>query len=162
MAEITNTPLLQDLQKVAQLRASDIGKFKLSKTIVPCLETNPHSTRTSDICKYADRNTTGTATIFTTLSDSDFYVTSATLSFIKDAACDGATGAIAYVYGTVNGATAFFIRIPGITLTAQSATVAITFKSPIKLDKGTVVAIGGAAYAAGVMCRTATVNGYYA
>lgn len=99
------------------------------------------------------------ATLFTTPSDRDFYLTSASLSLIKDATCDKATGSLA-INATINGSTRAILSLPTLTLTAQNIAVANNFSNPIKIDRGTAIQRSTFSFTAGTAAFDATITGY--
>lgn len=82
-------------------------------------------------------NATG-ATILTTPLDKDVYIVSAQLSYIKDAT---STATDIRLVCTVENNVIRLISLPGLTLTAGNMTETITFKHPIKVDRGTQINI---------------------
>lgn len=76
------------------------------------------------------------STIYTTPTDRDFYLTSATLSVIKDAT---STSVLSSITMYVDGAVVLPLKISGITLTPQSESVTISYPFPIRLDRGTII-----------------------
>jgi len=95
-----------------------------------------------------------------TVDDSIIYLTGVYASYIKDATCDLATGAIAvYCQPADVGQNVNIISFPVIALTAQSDSIYINFRNPIKLTKNTAVTIQGT-FTAGVLVRALAVHGY--
>ena len=85
------------------------------------------------------RSVNSLATIFTTPSDKDFYLTSAILSVAKDAA---ATGTSVTITAIIDGVTQTIVAVAGITLTANAQTV--NEQCYVKIDRNTAIAISGA------------------
>lgn len=108
--------------------------------------------------RYITATSTGSQTIYTTPAEKDFYLTSATVSIIKDATCDMATGAVVILV-TVNGVQSAVIGISTLTLTAQSDSVSVSFKYPIKIDRSSTVVMGGT-FTAGACVRTGCITGF--
>lgn len=114
-----------------------------------------------DIVATATRTTSGAATVYTTPSDKDFYLTALIFTLTKDATCDMATGAVAVTAFLPTNATAQPIASHNaFTLTAQDKIIEISFPIPIKLTRGTLIALGGNTFTAGTCYRGVTVYGY--
>ena len=133
---------------------------EIEQKFQPSIETNPLVVNISNIVRNLTRTTTGSGTIYTTPTDKDFYLVSASLSFIKDATCDQATGTSAAVNVVIDGTTVSTVSTSGLTLTAQSGEVSLSSGYPIKVDRGTTITIGGGAYTVGTLCRAATIQGF--
>lgn len=88
----------------------------------------------SRFVKRATRATTGSGTVFTTPSDKDFYITTATLSYEADATCDTTSINLTCVQDT---ATVYLIEFAKLATTASRDTITLEFPAPIKVDKGT-------------------------
>lgn len=108
------------------------------------------------ICKRATRNTTGAATVYTTPTDKDFYLSGFTVSYEADAACD--TTAID-MRTTVEGNTVYIIELAKLTLTAGRETVPVTLRFPIKIDRGANITLNSS-FTVGNIRFTAQIFGY--
>ena len=160
MATIYNSDLTKELILGGRLQVSrDIIPSQLAEKVVPVMEVNPKLLRVCYVVGGRNDSTTGLKTVYTTPSDRDFYLTSIHLSLIANAACDIATGGV-NVTATVGGASKMIIGIPIITLTAQSGNQAITFDTPIKIDRNVAITVSGT-FTAGVLVRTCTITGYF-
>lgn len=85
-----------------------------------------------------------TATIYSTPSDRDFFLTGASLSLIKDA---GATSTGSSVKVVIDGNTRNLLTIISLTTTAQNDAISQSFNK-IKIDRGTdIVVTNGSANA---------------
>ncbi len=124
---------------------------------IPVIEVGIKRTKNA-IIKEAHSSLSGATTIYTTPADMDFYLCSISMSIVKNAACDAATGYIG-VYGTINGQTQYLLTSVWITLTAERIDINITFPHSIKIDRNTSIRLGGV-FAAGVMERTACITGF--
>jgi len=80
--------------------------------------------------------TAATNTIYTTPTDKDFYLTAATLSYVKDAS---STATLFRYRVFVNGVQKEIITFPAISLVAGQDAVTVTLDPPLKLDPGTIV-----------------------
>jgi len=133
MPEITNSETIQEIVKGARLQSADGVPRILSNQIVPVMECNPKLLRRTNIVKASTG--TGTATIFTTDANRDFYVTAVYLSYSKAVADAGAT---ARIDTTIDGATVTLIRLAGVTLTAERDSLSLSFPFPIKVDRNVI------------------------
>lgn len=94
----------------------------------------------------------GAATAFTASASQDTYLTSVTLSLVKDATCDAATGSVSANI-TVNGSSVSVVSISHLTLNALDQTVVLSLPYPIKMDRSTTVRATNPTFTAGA-CRT--------
>lgn len=95
-------------------------------------------------------------TIYTTPADKDFYLTAATLSYIKDATSTAASVALQV---TIDGVALNVLFLPGITLTASYDNMALSFDVPIKLDRNTSIVCTASSAVANIR-TAATIVGY--
>lgn len=161
MATIHNTDLTKELKdggKLQQLR--DVIPSQLADKVVPVMEVNPKLLRRSNIVRSGGSITAGSATIYTTPGDKDFYLTACSASFIKDAANDNATGRFNAIVATVEGIAQNLISFAVLTLTAQQQTVTISFPTPIKIDKNTAISIASTTIGAGSFAKYGNIVGY--
>lgn len=128
--------------------------------VTPVINVNPKHSKTCQIVRHIGNATSGVHTVYTTPADRDFYLCGVSSNFIKDAACDAATGAQGVAcYPAEDGAQRFLIIFPFITLTAQSQAQAIDFNRPIKIARNTAITTTGS-WAAGVCVRGTCIWGY--
>ena len=158
MAQIENREVLKRIETDAFISTAR-GKVQdqLSTTVVPVIVSNPY--RVTNLSKSATRNASGGATIFTSDSVKETYLTSFTFSFIADVACNAGTGDV-QINCRVNGATVELITLPFLTTTVQSQALTVNLKEPLLIDKGSNVDIANLIYAAGNCVRTANIHGF--
>ena len=155
MARINNPDTIKRMMDDAKIQTStDAVPQELASKVVPVLIANPG--RFLNVVEYTAANNASTATIFTTPTGKDFYVTSISLSFIKDV---NATSTYSDVRGIVGGRTLVFLRLPQITLTAQSHGTTLTLPFPMKMDRGSVLTVNNSA-GVGEITATACITGY--
>lgn len=160
MAKIYNTECTKGLANNAGIQISvDKVPNELAEKIVPTFETNPRLVRDQRVLASAVRTTTGDATLFTTSSINETYVTGLIFGVIKDATCDKSSGHIT-ISTTIGGASTPLAAIPVLVTTAQSEILTITFAHPIKIDKGVTVVFALCSYTAGLCMRSGTIYGY--
>lgn len=152
----SSSSLSAEIRDVLKLQVGAVG-MKIPD-VVPVIDVNPKHARVCNIVKANSRITTGSSTVYTTPATQDFFLSTATLSMVKDAACDQATGIIGFT-AVIDGATVQLLQFPVITLTAQQYNQTIEFPIPIKIDRNTGITSTGT-YAAGVMARSFQITGY--
>jgi hypothetical protein len=124
---------------------------------VPTLEVNPQIVKNALISS-AGAVASGGTTIFTAPTNADAYVTSVSISIIKDVTCDMATGKFILSASLADtGASRDILAIAIISLTAQQQTASCSFPHPIKLLRGSTMVMSGT-YAAGVCSRAGSVT----
>ena len=159
MVRINNSDLSFELRDVAKIQAGiDIIPNIMSNQVVPVIDVNPKHARILNVAYGVSTSASGTSTIYTTPSDKPLYLTSIGFSYVKDAACDAATGAMT-IRVTINGAALNIIVVPIITLTAQSGIYQINLPKPMLLDRNSNITMA-ATFAAGVMSRAGYITGY--
>lgn len=109
---------------------------QVDDVIVPVAPVQPSST----IHFLAEATNATSATLLTTPTDRDFYITCAQLVTVRDA---GATSVAQSLRCTVDGQTFYLAYIPSLSGAAVLGPVAIsnTFNPPIKCDRGTTVIV---------------------
>jgi hypothetical protein len=161
MVDHKNNEITQAIRTVTNLNDYvDKIPTKIADEIVPIVNVTPQMNRITNITGSVSKNVTGSATIITTSSTLDTYIESYSISYIKDATCDQAIGAGAFIQATVGGTSIFLGTISTLTLTAQETMVTHTLAHPIKIDRGTTVLITGSSYSVGLCSRSGCVQGY--
>jgi len=160
MVQIQNSSTVRELIKAAGLTAGDGIPTRLAESVVPVIDINPSHARVCDIVILTAPSSSGNATIYTTPSDKDFYLVSASLGVIKDATCNDATGNASSIVITVNSVQQSLLQIAGITATAQMENFSSFFPVPIKIDRNTAIVLSGATFTLGVKVRSAGLVGY--
>jgi len=150
----------------SQVIKETVDAFKLDlntesvPNAIPVVEVGIKSSKSS-FPKTFTKSTTGSATIYTTPTDQDFYITALAVSLMKDATCDVADGGSFSITAQVNGIVTQLIGIPLFTLTAQDGELALSFGNhPMKVDRGTTILIATNTFSAGKMTRIGYVHGY--
>lgn len=104
--------------------------------IMPTIEV----TTAEDVYASALNTNQGSALIYTTPTDRDFYLTFASVSTHKDVA---STSTRSYIYAQINGATASILCGCGmIAATATKAEQSTHSERGIKIDRGTSIYVG--------------------
>jgi hypothetical protein len=132
MAKHYNPSITEDAYRIFNTKMSDNIGIEVNPIIQPVVEIK----RNCDIVKSIATGQTSN-TIYTTPTDKDFYLVGATLSLIKDAT---ATSTLSALKVYINGVQTTLMQIPGLTLTAQSQSMAFSFPE-IKIDRNTAITI---------------------
>ena len=154
MVKHYNPSIAEDANRLLNSKAGD----QLGAEVAPIIQPTIELRRYSNIVRSGSSTaSSSTASIFTTPSDKDFYLTGATFSLQKDATSDNTS---AFLRVTIDGSTTRnIIQMDTLTTTAVSKDMAVSFPFPIKLDRSTNVIIG-ATYTVGSLVRNATIFGY--
>lgn len=139
MATIYNTDLSKEIQQAGKIQVSrDKIPTEFAEKVIAVAEVNPKLLKIVDICRDATATNAVVATIFTTPTDKDFYLTNAQLSIIKDVT---STSATSYIDCVINNVTTTLLSIPSFTLTVQNQTTSVNFRFPLKIDRGTSIRV---------------------
>jgi len=158
MATINNSSLTKEIIDGAKIAiAYDVVPSQIADKVVPTMEVNPKLLRVCNIIKTDSAVNAASATIYTTPSDKDFFLTGAFLSVIKDATSTS-SGTYLRVYDT-NGVAIYPLYISSLTLTAQSESISENFSVPIKLGRNYTVAVLNTTNVANINA-TAGITGY--
>lgn len=103
---------------------------------------------------FASNATSGN--IYTVPVDQDFYLTTLTLSVIKDAT---ATSTETAIWASIDSQFVRIATIATLTLTAQNTTIAMTFPLPLKVDRNTTITVQNGTAVANVRA-SGTITGY--
>lgn len=159
MVSLNSSDAIQRFVDDARLQSSQGIPTQLKNDIQPVFEINPRITRPTEIVKYASLSNATAANMYAnTPSDKDFYITSASLSMIKDAT---ATTTQVSINVPINGAATNLLTLPGITLTAQNQSISISFHHPLKVDRNGLIRVVSATNVANILAH-AVITGYLA
>lgn len=153
MVNIYNTSLLKRATDLLNVRDGGFFHNAVSPIITPVLELNKP---VNNVMVNQSTSTTGTATVYTTPSDKDFYLTYMCLEFQADATADNTSVGMNF---TVNGTGVPFINLRKLTTTATTLCVPVTLNPPIKIDRGTNITYS-TTFTVGACSRSATIAGY--
>jgi len=157
MATINNSDLKKELIDGAKIQLSvDNVPGELAKSVVPVMEVNPKLLRTCNIVRNCYSYDTGPATVYTTPTDKDFFLTNAVFSSEDDVTSDSTSPRMEVV---IDKQTQILLSFRKISGTATSKTMALNFNSPIKLDRGSVIQISRIV-TVGVSIINGTIVGY--
>jgi len=142
MATIYNSNLSKELIDGAKIQTSfDKVPDQIAEKVVPVMEVNPKLLKLSLPFPVSGALSNAlSATLYTTSSIKDTYLTGATMSMIKDATST-ATDMRFYFTEATTGQTRLIFRITGLSLTADSKFCAIDFNKPMKVARGTNIMV---------------------
>lgn len=146
MPKINNREVLKRIEREGFIQAGiDKVPDQLGATIAPVLVCNP---KPIAVIKGGTCTNATTTTVHTCNSNRKTFITAASLTLIKDAT---ATSTRSRIMVVIDGVSVPLLQIPGITLTAQTEALSITFPTPIEVDKGSVITIVNSANTANVL-----------
>jgi len=148
-----NNRLIDSSRRIFKTKVADMISSEVNPTIQPTVEI-------TEIYNYFGGGaSTATGNINIAMpSDRDVLIDYITVSFVKNAACDIATGIIS-VTGTFSGTSRNLANFAVLTLTAERGEAFITFQRPLKPDRGTNITMTGT-FGAGAMSRVISIAGY--
>jgi len=152
MVEHRNTSIGQWLDRLFRFKTGNRLGNEVGEVLVPVVIVEP----TENIVRQASANNTTAGTIFTTPTTRDFYITSATISFIKDATNTSLTTSITVV---IDGATQNLLILPQFATTAGQGSVSCSYLKGIKIDRGTTININNSVGDANISSR-GMITGY--
>ena len=156
MARIQSSEVIQNV--IAKLRIDAAREGSPNETgniLMPVFVANPD--KIAQIARGGtSASSSSTASFFTTPTNKDFFLTSLQYHVEKDASSDNVANTVLV---SIDGADQVLIQVPGITLTAKSATVAVSYPAPILLDRGTTIRMSSS-FTLGVLIRGLTITGY--
>ena len=142
MAQIQNAEIVNRvIRDLGLVQGTDL-RLESSNLVIPTINLSP---ATEDYIVMGLTESTGTAgTIYTTPASPNkqrFYLTGASLSFVKNALCDIATGVIS-VAATIGGVGRSIAALSVLTLTAERDSIFVKFEPAIPIDASTNISIG--------------------
>jgi len=161
MVQIQNSEAIEAIRNSAGLSYTEALPTNLDTSkVVAVLDMTPRTHKVTDLVKVGLTTNTGAATIFTTSSTRDTYITGIAFSYAKDATCDSASSSQLGITATINGVAVTLFRLASITLTADTKSVFVTFPFPLKLDRATNVTVTSVTFSVGSLTRGYSVFGY--
>jgi len=157
---IHNAEVGEIVREQARLNIAEGWPQNLLPNVQPVLDITPDFHKKINLVKTLDSSGSGSATVFTTATDVDTYITGIQFSFIKDATCDAANTSDPGITVTIGGLAVQICKLAMLTLTAQSQAIYMPLTIPVKVDRGTNVAITSVSYTAGTLVRATSIHGY--
>lgn len=159
MAEqnINNTEIKKDIQRQLVLNEGETN----SLTAMPVIDCIPN-----ELLFPVSTTSSGVVVIHATRASSTnsfFHITGIEFGFVKNAACDIASGNLSVVATLAETQLATSIALsPVLTLTAERDNVFIDFsKRPLRVAPGTNIQLANNTFTAGAMVRSGFVKGFY-
>jgi hypothetical protein len=157
MARINNQELKKAFSDATKTQVSEQPNDISNRTVIPVIDITPRHHKIINIAKSASITNATSATVYTTPTDQDFYLTSATLSYIKDATSTSTAIALEVIPKDV--ANAAVLRFAALTLTAANGNLSQSFVPPILLKRGSNINVTSDTNIANIKAM-ATVQGY--
>ena len=112
--------------------------------------------RIVNVVRNTQRNTTGSATVFATSPDRDFFLTSAFISAVHDATSDGTEMSL---NAFVGGVERRILQFTKLTTTIFNGILSQTYTPPIKIDRNTNITINNS-FTAGASTISTVITGF--
>lgn len=142
-------------KKLGIQTAIENSQFDLSPMIQPIIDINE---KTSDIVEVRVDATASGGNFFTAATGKRrTFLTGCYIALDKDATSDLT---VVRIYATVKGRLRSLMRIDMLSTTAQNRELAINFKDPVEIDKGTTVYVNLTGGSAGNHLISSGVYGY--
>jgi hypothetical protein len=155
--KIYNSNLTNELREgIKIMSSSDATPSEITDKVVPVMEVNPKLLRV--LTKGANNTAINatSATLLTTPTDRDIFIYNAQISLIKDVT---STSTLSTLRCTSGGTTLIILASAGLTLTAQTDSQTISFNPPLKVDRGTNIAITNSSATANISTTASVI--YY-
>lgn len=160
MAQIYNSELTKELRDGIKGQTSrDLLPSQIADKVVPVLEVNPKMLKFIEIQENGVATNATSAAVVTLSPSKDFYLCAAELSLIKDVTSTSTLSKIDVVFAADNKSHSL-CRIAGITLTAQADQKILVLPRPIKLQRGSNIAVTNSTNVANITA-IGTIYGYY-
>lgn len=156
MEEIQNGDIKRKLSE--DIHATNPMKMPPAITdyIVPVILTNDDVYYAQEpFCETNEAINDASDAIMNTDSVKDTYITSVSISVIKDATSTSTKSTVTAVIG---GVTKTIAAIAGQTLTAQSETLNVTFNPPLKVDRSSLINNTSSTAVANIKCMCTVVG----
>jgi hypothetical protein len=162
MAKIYNSDLIKELRDVGKIQIStDKIPNEIADKVVPVINVNPKQSRVINAILSSAVTASGVAqTLLAAQPNRDFFITSASISIVKDAACTPGRE-FYHIICTIDGATKNILTIPYYSAVASESHKTISFPIPIKIDRNTAITTSIFDYGAGTSKVSTNVSGYF-
>lgn len=153
MVTLNNSQTKTNIQLAGAIQqASEKTPDNITNSVQPTIEANPMLVQEANVVRSNQAVNATSATLYTTLSNCDFYLTSCSLHVIKDV---NATSTVSAIQATIDGLARNIIQIGGFTTTVQDQGLTLSFPHPIKIDRGTAIQVINGTNVANVTARAA-------
>lgn len=153
MVDIQSKEAVDRMSEELKIQPALVLPKKLADNIQPVFEI---SKKVANIVRSNSNAVTGSLTVYTTPTDQDFFLTAATVGHFENNLSNNILTSLNVV---INGATRQVLEIakPGGFQVDQN--IALTFDTPIKIDRGTNITVSNS-FGAGAATKFATLIGY--
>jgi len=158
-AIINNKQVLIELEKNTNIQiARDKVPNELAEKIVPVFETNPLMFRRINVHALTSATNAISATIYTTPTDKDFYLTDCSLSVVKDVTSTSISSAITIKLKDGVSLNAMTLRTTSLTV-ESGLHIEKSFNYPILLERGSTITVTNSTNVANIT-STGIIFGY--
>lgn len=157
MVNIQNEEVQKAYQEQLRISIAEGMLRGASDGLVPVLDVTPHFHRRGTVYR-GQSTSTGTITVYNGSAKKRLVVTGYSLSIIKDATCDLASG-VQEVIATQGGTSQRLAGYSSLVTTAQQVHITQSFKEPVFLDENTNVTFAGT-FTVGAYVRLVLLYGY--
>ena len=127
---------LRDVLKINQLVDGIPQNFQ--DIVIPVVDVNPKHSRRCDICRCVTATNFTSVNLLTIDPNKEFFLTNATLSYIKDVT---SVATVIQISAVIEGVVSQILRLPSLTLTAGTGQIGMSFPIPVRIDRGTTMTI---------------------
>jgi hypothetical protein len=161
MTKNYNTTLSKEMADVGKIQtSSDRLPSEFADKIIFVADVNPKHSRTTNIIKRSKLDNNTSTTIYTVPAagtGQKFFLTGASLGLIKDATSTSTITRLNFT--AIDGSACQLLEIPGLSLTAQSEMVSMSFPHPIEILPNSGITLTNSAAAANISA-SAVIMGY--
>jgi len=154
---IQNPEVGKIIREQAQLTLTEGYPNNLNNTVQAVIDVSPDFHKEIVAINGAS-SSTGTLTVYTAVPKKGLYLTGFVFALNKDATCDVASGTV-NLTTTIGGISKTILGLCILTLTAQTETVSVQLRYPIKIDPNVAVTTA-ITFTAGLCRRSVTLYGY--
>ena len=156
-AKIYNSDLTKNIVDGAKLMTgSDVVPSELAEKVIPVLDVTPDFHRFCNLSDGSAGTTNANLTIFTAPTDRDFYMTNLQVCYMANATADNTYHIVSVV---IDGIRRNLIYLIKLSLTADTQSVVLNYKIPIKLTRGSTVLMENN-FTVGSVAKAGAVTGY--
>ncbi|MEK9171058.1 MAG: hypothetical protein AAB789_01970 [Patescibacteria group bacterium] len=158
MSTIKKTELIKEVIDVAGLGSMDKKPSRLLDFITPVIDINPNHNRILNVIKSTKLATSGQAVVYTTPTNQDFYLVTASLQSTDDVTSDNTETILAVKVGGTTELPILIHKKPSVTLFREFSGI---YLGPIgmKLDRGTTITLDNS-FTVGASTKAVVITGY--
>lgn len=152
MVKHYNPTIAEDANRLFNFKQGEV----VSTEVAPFIQPTVLVQRKCNIVKLNGVTNGTTATVYTTPSDKDFYVTAATLTYMRDATSDTT---FIQMRWTIDGVVQTPLNFRILASTASYESISISLPVPVKVDRNTNITVNSGTATANIT-YSGTVIGY--